>query len=461
MEDQYEKLYGENGILTAKLQRNRKPPAVKSIIKTAGRSGSKLKGPCGTCSSCKDTKICNKCPGCSRTRDGRCAFLSCLVFDYETSTLSTFATEAKSAKTGVKRLEKKFTELYGDSGVFVTKLKSVEGTLRDEAPKRGQRSGARCGNCASCTSPMKCGTCVHCFSDRKEGCVFAFCLSCDYSETAISKAKVHANQAKEIDERLEDQYDKLYGSEGTFAIKLMGTTEPKGRFGKEIKSRCGTCVSCTTTMRCHKCQPCKGVRDGACVFHPCLRYEYEENTLTKYRKQAQALKTGDTHLEDHFERIYGEQGLLARQVPLIHASDSSSASKVAKAPRIPFMCHDCTSCCSPITCRICVRCNKATKCVFSICQKYPYKDTRMTMYKKWAQQALVVYADNKLKMLSKLKLHKQLKVRFDEIFSRGPPKAKRRTAAHQFPIGTRVSAIWPKNNVSGLLAITWRCSFFV
>lgn len=424
-EGQFEKIYGENGVISkTNLQRERMSPAVKSTT-TKGRHGQWPGSLCGTCSSCTDPVICGKCSSCLGRRDGRCAFAPCLAYDYKASTLSTFIKNAKSVTKGDKPLEDKFEELYGDDGVFATKLKDVDRSESDEPPSKWQRAGGHCGNCSSCTSPMACGKCIACLGHRKGRCVFALCLAYNYAETTLAKSREQAKSAKVGNMRLEQQFEHLYGPGGVFASKVNSKNEPKVLHDKKVRSRCGTCLSCTAMLRCKKCQACLGKRNGACVFHPCLTYEYKESTLNLYRQQAQSVKGGDKCLEDQFERIYGEQGLIAQKDNLINTFSPSKVPAVAKASSslrsYIHNCQNCSSCCSPITCGICVRCRKGTKCVFSICQNFAYKDTRMVMYEKWARQACEMCTD------------KKLKVRFDEIFSKGTTKAeaKRQAATYQ------------------------------
>ena len=502
-------------------QSNRKSPAAKSMpAEQQTRRGSRAGGLCGTCASCTDPTGCDQCHGCSGFRSGRCAFLPCLVYDYKAATLCMFVSEAKAVRD--QRLEKKFNELYGDNGVFATKLKSV--STFQVPNKQGPRGGGRCGSCSTCTDPIQCGKCSTCSGHRQGRCIFALCLTFKYAAATLTQNREEAQSIKVGDEHLERQFDLLYGRNGIFSSKRKPTDPP---LDGKIRSRCGTCVSCTTTVGCHQCSGCRDKRgSGACIFRPCLKFDYKESTLSLYRQQARSIKAGNKSLEDQFERMYGEQGLLARKDQRDYNSAPSEVPAVAQASSsgISYNCSKCTSCCSPITCGICAHCRKATKCVFSLCQNrdykgatmatyescarqacemrsadeklkvrfeeifgkgtaesaprsgpfscgncvsccspiscnicywckanrrcvfdicrnFNYKESRMVSYKMWAEQALEVCEDDKLK--------DKLQERFNKLFTKGRAKTKRQAATtHQISIGTRVYAIWPDNNVS-------------
>ena len=329
LEDQYQKIYGDNGILTAKLQRNRKIVAAKSIVATDGcrRSG----GLCGTCSSCADPIFCGKCSSCSDPRDGRCAFAPCLAYDYKPNTLSIFVHDASSAKTGDTGLEEKFNELYGVNGHFASKLKNRERTHRAEAElrKKAVPVGGRCGNCSSCTDPMACGKCITCRDPHKGKCVFALCLEYDYSEITLTRFRDQAHSIKVDEKRFERQFDLLYGPEGVFASKSKSKTESKGHLDRKLRSRCGI------------------------------------------RSQA----------------ILNDQLVDTSKRSMVY--DIAEASPRS----VPYSCGRCSSCCSPFSCQVCYRCKAEGRCIFNLCQNYAYKDSTMEEYKLKARQAVEISKD--------------------------------------------------------------------
>jgi hypothetical protein len=332
--------------------------------------------------------------------------------------------DANSAKIGVKRLEDKFEELYGDDGVFTNRLTKVDGSRQTELQRKEQLAGSYCGICVSCVDPFECGKCLPCRGHHDGRCVFALCPAFNDTKTKLAKSKQQAKSMKIGNQCLERRFDELYGPKGLLESKINWNRNDRN--AKKLKTRCGACALCTTAFRCKECLPCRGKRDGACVFCPCLEYEYKESTLNSYREQAKSVKAGLTNLEDQFERIYGDEGLIVQKGT---RANTSSASKVPDVANVSsqsnkLKCGKCSSCCSPIECGLCVRCcKKVTKCVFNLCQNFAYKDTRKVMYEGWARLAVEQCKDKKLK--------KHLKVRFDEIF--GMNKTKDYEAANVPP----------------------------
>jgi hypothetical protein len=443
LESAFEKVYGENGAIARKIPDGRVAHADNAAAAdtTHSRCGERRGRVCGVCATCVDRDLCGKCDSCRGKRQGRCAFLPCLDFNYTLSGLSIFVNQAKTVKTGEPRLEQKFEEIFGNDGLLAAQVQQIsESSSSGEASRTGRGFVGHCKICASCTNPIKCDKCSNCRDSRKGRCVFALCLAYKYKATTLANAKQEAKSIMKGDKVLEGQFEQLYGPRGVFSGTGKDNAVPQSQHDKKVRCRCGYCASCKVKEVCQKCPACRGVRGGGCVFYPCLNYKYKESTINTYIQNARTVKakSGKPHLEEQFERMYGKQGLIT----VLDESEVMRSKQSEKPHSHSKNSCGCSACCSPFFCKSCVHCKAGKRCVFNLCKTYAYKKRTMSNYKGYARQAL--YSN------------KSLKSRFEELYGANSTKIK---AEEEITIGTRVFARWPENDVSIKLLLLHKVLF--
>ena len=337
-ETQFEKLYGENGVFTAKLRNNRKPPAAHSTITTTGSRNDQNTGVlCGTCSSCTAKIRCEKCANCLEGQR-RCVFAICLKYDYSVSTLIGYRQKAQSATMSDKSLEQQFEHLYGPGGVFAIKLHQKTEPKVQRVTKRSSSSRtSRCGSCMSCTTTLTCKKCQGCRRGQTNTCIFYPCFNYNYKEPTLQNWREESASIKVGDTDLEDQFERMYGARGLFAAKNDTPINVSGRSASReraksssqsgLENRC-RCSPCNLPFSCQACSRCKARK--RCVFNLCQTFAYKDSTMAIYRSLArQALETSkDKKLKKRFDKLFSKDAATAKAQIQTNSSQPSNGTRV-------------------------------------------------------------------------------------------------------------------------------------